>query len=251
MMKTDRSPPAKFTLAMFSLILALLYALARPAQAGDSAERHIFGFSPDGRTFAFEQFGVQDGSGFPYADIFVIDTASDTWVKGSPFRVLIKDERSQLKWARREAMTKAGNLLRVRLISKPGRVLASNPPEELSADPHRVEVNTNRIVTGPPERWRFALEEFPLADPQCAAFTDEPVKGFRLTVQRDAQAPKTLHQDSSIPKSRGCALRYAISDVVTYEPDGAARVFAVLVSVFSHGFEGPDRRFLAVTATIP
>lgn len=232
---------------MFTMAVLLLLSYARPANAGEYAERQILGFSPDGNTFAFEQFGVQDGSGFPYADIFVIDTLSDQWVKGSPFHVLMRDERAKLKWARKEALAKAGNTLRQRLITMPGRLLASNPPEELSADPHRVSVNTSRILTGPPVRWTFTLDEIPIANPQCAAFTDTPAKGFRLSAQKDGAAPLKLHEDTSIPKSRNCPLRYAISDVVAYEPDGGARVIAVLVSVFSLGFEGPDRRFLAVT----
>jgi predicted secreted protein len=240
-----RSRPAA-TLAFVLLVFA-----ASPARAGDFAERHILGFSPDGGTFAFEQFGVQDGSGFPYTDIFVIDTTTDQWVEGSPFRVLLKDDRAQLKWARREAVTKAGNTLRERLISAPGRLLASNPPQELSADPHRVTVNAGRVATAPPERWTFTMEETAFADSECAGIGVSPVKGFTLTLQQDGTPPRVLHADSSVPRSRGCPLRYAITDVVIHEPQGAPRVVAVLVSIFAHGFEGPDRRFLAITARTP
>ncbi len=247
MTRIVRNPLFIYLLAVLAVTITILHAFAQPAGAGDLADRYILGFSPDGGTFAFEQFGVQDGSGFPYADIFIIDTMSDQWVKGSPFRVLMRDERSQVKWARREVLTKAGNTLQQRLISKPGRLLASNPPAELSADPHRVVVNVSQIVIGPPERWTFTLDEIPIANEQCAAFTSAPVKGFGLTVQRQGGAPLKLHEDTSIPNSRGCPLRYTISDVVAYEPDGGSRVIAVLVSVFSHGFEGPDRRFLAVS----
>ncbi|MFQ5626952.1 MAG: DUF2259 domain-containing protein, partial [Methyloligellaceae bacterium] len=56
-----------------------------------------------------------------------------------------------------------------------------------------------------------------------------------------------LHMDSAIPNSRGCPLRYDISDILVHEPDAKSRIFAILVSVYSFGFEGPDRRFLAVT----
>lgn len=232
---------------VLTLTLSLLISFASTGSAGDYAERHIFGFSPDGNTFAFEQFGVQDGSGFPYADIFVIDTPSDKWVKESPFEVLMRDERAEVKWARKEALTKAGNVLRQRLITKPGRLLASNPTGELSADSHKVIVNTNRVVLSAPVRWTFTLEEFPITNKQCAAYIGEPAKGFRLMAQKEGGEPLKLHEDASIPKSRGCPLRYAISDIVAYEPDGGATVVAVLVSVFAHGFEGPDRRFLAVT----
>jgi predicted secreted protein len=51
----------------FALLLAV-----PAAHAGDYAYRDILGFSSDGKSFAFEEYGVQDGSGFPYANIFVV-----------------------------------------------------------------------------------------------------------------------------------------------------------------------------------
>ena len=49
---------------------------AASARAGDVAELEILGFSDDGGVFAFEEYGVQDGSGFPYANRYYIDTAT-------------------------------------------------------------------------------------------------------------------------------------------------------------------------------
>jgi len=70
---------------MARLIALLLFACsAIAAQAGDYAERRIIGFSANGKYFAFQQFGVQDGSGFPYSEIFIINTDTDTWAGGSP-----------------------------------------------------------------------------------------------------------------------------------------------------------------------
>jgi predicted secreted protein len=43
--------------------------LRRRCGRGDYADRTILGFSPDGGIFAFEEFGVGDGSGYPYATI--------------------------------------------------------------------------------------------------------------------------------------------------------------------------------------
>jgi predicted secreted protein len=84
----------------------------------------------------------------------------------------------------------------------------------------------------------------PAAD--CPDF-DKPFKGFQLTLTGTG-GPKILHADTQIPKSRRCPIGYAISDVVTLYPDGGGHpAMAVIVSVYSVGFEGPDRRFLAVT----
>ena len=70
---------------LFALSFLLFTVLSNSiAWAGDYASRHVIGFSADGRYFAFEQYGAQDGSGFPYAEIFIIDTQADSWVAGSP-----------------------------------------------------------------------------------------------------------------------------------------------------------------------
>ncbi len=66
-----------------ALAALLLSVVAGSAQAADGAQSRPIGFSPDRRYFAFEQYGVQDGSGFAYSDIFVIDLSNDSWVKGS------------------------------------------------------------------------------------------------------------------------------------------------------------------------
>jgi predicted secreted protein len=50
---------------MFAAALLLIGLLSNPALAGDTAELNILGFSADGNVFAFEEYGVQDGSGFP------------------------------------------------------------------------------------------------------------------------------------------------------------------------------------------
>ena len=58
-------------------LLAASLAFAAPASAGDRAQFNPIGFSEDGRYFAFEEFGIQDGSGFPYSNTFIIDLPAD------------------------------------------------------------------------------------------------------------------------------------------------------------------------------
>ncbi|HEY7765546.1 MAG TPA: DUF2259 domain-containing protein, partial [Aestuariivirgaceae bacterium] len=110
------------------LITAMLCILtAPPAFAADAAERDILGFSPDGRYFAFEQYGVQDGSGFPYSEIFIIDLEEDRWLEGTPVRIRLDDETQSLGKARAEASGKAREYLLSARIEDNARVLASNP----------------------------------------------------------------------------------------------------------------------------
>lgn len=240
--------PMELARRMTGLAALLLLLAIAPARAGDFAERTVLGFSPDGRYFAFEQFGAQDGSGFPYADIFVIDTQTDDWVDGTPFRILLKDERAEVKWARREAMTRAGTLLKKLLISHPGQLLVSNPPGELSADPYAVTANARAAIPlAREEPWTFRLDEMDLPLKRCTDLLSSAARGFRLSVQPPEKTPSVIHLDKAIPETRGCPMRYAISDVVMHHPKVGNRVFAVLISVYAYGFEGPDRRFLTVT----
>ncbi|MEM8542235.1 MAG: DUF2259 domain-containing protein, partial [Pseudomonadota bacterium] len=76
---------------------------ASSAFAGDFANLNVLGFSADGNIFAFEEYGVQDGSGFPYANRFYIDTNTDQFIGGSPIRVRIEDETVDVSQARSDA----------------------------------------------------------------------------------------------------------------------------------------------------
>jgi hypothetical protein len=79
-------------------------AARRPARPrGRRGHLEILGFSADGGVFAFEQYGVQDGSGFPYAERFYIDVDNDSWLPGTPIRVRIDDETASVEDARQEA----------------------------------------------------------------------------------------------------------------------------------------------------
>ncbi|WP_246707246.1 DUF2259 domain-containing protein [Mesorhizobium sp. NZP2077] len=72
--------------------------------------------------------------------------------------------------------------------------------------------------------------------------------GFRLTLQgQDGKPFKTLHEDMAVPGSRNCPTSYSLSESYEFAPSGKPAVIVVLVQRFSQGFEGRDRRFLAVT----
>ena len=240
---------SKFGTGLLSAV-AMLFLLASlaPANAGDIAERRALGFSGDGRYFSFEQFGIQDGSGFPYADIFVIDIERDQWAPDTPVRVLLKDEQAGLASARDKAANQAAPILNELAINAPGRLLASNPPAETGNDPHRVSVNTRYELQGGYRPRLFTLSEVQLPAPKiCSDVSDAPMKGFRLQSQVSGSPPVTLHEDKSLPESRGCPLAYAISDVFGFRRPDGREVFAILIRTSRVGFEGPDRRFLAVT----
>jgi predicted secreted protein len=109
-------------------------------------------------------------------------------------------------------------------------------------------VNRRYQLQGAYEPQIFQLSELPLPAPEsCKGLADQPMVGFLLQSQKSGASPVTLHQDTTIPESRGCPLGYGISAIVAYRRPDQREVLAILVSVSRVGFEGSDRRFLAVT----
>lgn len=219
------------------------------ASAGDYADREILGFSPDGKYFAFEEYGVGDASGFPYANIYVLDTLADSWVPGTPIRVNPESEEPTLEATRAEAGAKAKPVIDRLAIGTPGVHVVSNPLEELSADPHRAKFLIERTVPLSNQGPELTLNEFPLGRPDCPDYGTS-YDGFDLTLKLpEEDRIHVLHRDTTVPGSRGCAYDYAISDVFTFI-ESYPRVMVVLISVYSVGFEGPDRRFIAVSSAL-
>ena len=227
--------------------LATLLA-ATVAQAGDWADRAIIGFSTDGASFAFEEFGVRDGSGFPYSSIHIIDTATSTAVPESPVRVLIEDRRASLDEARDQARAEAQPVLdELGIGSRVYRTVASNPPTELSADPHAVRFLTDLHANQPFMNWELKVTPLSMdGGAYCANFG--PTNGFRLTLYDRDGHWRHLHEDSALPEERLCPYDYAITDVIIYRPPNREPVMVALLNLIRQGYKGPDRRYLAVTA---
>ena len=89
---SDRRGSARAALAAAGLWIALVAG----ASAGDRALIDFIGYSDDARYFAFEEFGIQDGSGFAYSSVYVVDLATDSWVLGTPVKVKAEDEAAPL-----------------------------------------------------------------------------------------------------------------------------------------------------------
>ena len=233
-------------LALSTALLAL--ALATPAVAGDTANLNILRFSADGRTFAFEEYGIQDGSGFPYANRYYLDVDNDDFLPGTPVRVLFEDETKPLYAVRAQAGEQGNAILtNQELQQNPGFLAGFNAVTELSADPYRMLVSPRPVFPSIDQNMEFRLEEFALKGPDHCDDASNPTKGYRLTAIHADGRTETLHEDTAIPESRGCATGYRIGGVQTFFGPGDRLAFAVLITVQRQGFEGPDHRWIANT----
>lgn len=233
-----------------AIALAASFLATAGASAGDFSTFQSLGFSPDGKVYAFEEFGVQDGSGFPYSTVYFIDTEKDAYLAGTPIRVRIDSEDAGLDKARADSFGKAKALFdKHKVLANPGVLAAFNPMGEVGADRKRIEYLQHAVEPVPGGSYALALDEIALdLSDKCRDIAPEGGKGFRLKlVKRDGAAADTLlHEDKRVPESRNCPLSYQISGAVTFNPLGADPVHVALVLVRSFGFEGADGRWIAV-----
>lgn len=234
-----------FALAIFALLTAGV-----PALAGDRAALSVIGYSPDARYFAFEEYGVQDGSGFAYSAIYLIDLKDDVWVVGTPVRVQAKSETETLSDIRASANANAAQRLKDFGIGAAAQLLAANGDGALDTNGKSLRFGLAGLSPGVVDgKFELLLESFeaPTNTPCVDWFGMTPL-GFALTLRNinDGGAAVEAHRDDSLPRSRGCPVAYWLSAV--YAPLDARDLgqAVAIVSSFPRGFEGPDRRFLAV-----
>ncbi|MER9897134.1 DUF2259 domain-containing protein [Mesorhizobium sp. M0130] len=251
----------------FAAVATLALVFASAAQAGDAAARRIIGFSPDGNYFAFEQYGTLDAgaSDSGWSEIDIIDTRTDEFVGGKPIVIVdeTEDATLTLAQARAQAAELAAPLLAKYAIAPRGERTALDRftfPDDMVAynDIARLEQVSQKWLSPAYDELGIStiqLEQI-LADStaDCSSSFDGTQQGettgkalgFRLTLQgQDGKPIKLLHE--AVPGSRNCPTSYSLSESYAFTPDGKPGVLAVLVQRFNQGFEGRDRRFIAVT----
>jgi len=235
--------------AASALLAASLFFAAAPALAGDAAQFAPIGFSEDGRFFGYEEYGIQDGSGFAYDNIYLVDLIEDKWV-GSPVRVRLDDEAAGLPAARQQALAEAKAMLDKAALVLPAEILLLNANGEVGANGTEVEFGMfgnglGKVV----DTFKLSLATFDSTTSEpCASYGMEgAVKGFALTLTNAEGAGAEIYRDAAVPASRGCVSDYRIHAVVTAFPAAiSASPMVGVISAYSLGFEGPDRRFVTI-----
>ncbi|MGE0501866.1 MAG: DUF2259 domain-containing protein [Rhizobiaceae bacterium] len=233
-------------------VLCACIAIAPLARAGDTAFVEILGFTPDGRVFAFEEYGVQDGSGFPYSHRFYIEVAADKFLPNTPVRVTIEDEGATIDDARAKSKIRGEKIFKdAQLARNRGFTAAFNPVTELSADPFRLTANPRPVHPPVDDPVEFRLEEIHVVTPsRCEGLGD--IVGIRILRMFATPGGRTelRHQDSGIPLSRGCPTGYRIGGLQTFFPHNGRPAYALLIAIRRFGFEGPDYRWIAATGRL-
>ncbi len=228
------------------LVLAFAGFFALPASAADSALYDVIGYSEDGNYFAFEEFGIQDGSGFPYSNIYVIDLGLDKWVIGTPVSVIGDDATRTLAEIRKQAQKNAQSFIDNLGIHVPAQLLAANGDGALETDGLGLDFGLPGFGAAVNGRFGLQLDIFKVeGGAPCMEWFGTAPMGYALKLKTNDQS-QDVHRDQGLPRSRGCPETYRITAVYRpFQGVGVGRMVALL-SVYVHGFEGLDRRFIAV-----
>ena len=102
-----------------------------------------------------------------------------------------------------------------------------------------------------PQAYELSVKSLDLPVPPECTDPDFKPMGMELTLKVNLPGKTfTLAKDTSIPKSRTCPLRYDIEAIYTRSGYGEGMEVAI-IGVYSRGFEGEDRRFIAVPFNLP
>lgn len=227
--------------------------------AADTDSLDIIGFSKGGAYFAFETYGIGDGSGFPYSSIYVIDVKANSWVKGTPVEMTTEDENAVLSKTRAQARNKAASILTSFGIDQGSELLAGSPISEIVADRSVVVFDREHYLglEGKPgehsdTRTEISLKIFSLGGNADCLSEDGARQGFALTAKNVTSGKAIeIYRDNSIPASRQCPYKYEIDRVVGYHDDNGDLHLVTMIGFYTQGFEGPDRHIIAVPITLP
>lgn len=217
---------------MVLVMVAVLFIPQLGVSAGKS-NYQFYGFSKDSKYCAFETYGYHDGSGFPYSNIYFIDTAKNKYAT-KPIRLCdSKGTYADVKKVREANLKKASKYFTKYNIKKNdmGKLIFTN-----SKDKHNVSFKIGS------KQYKLNLTEKNL-DNKETTFINE--KGFELRLSTPNKGLKVLQKDSYLPKSRAEAMGYNI--LSAYYKGNKLVVF---LEYEEYGFEGSDFSQMIVTGTL-
>jgi len=236
----------RYWLCLLGFLLAVLPVGA--ASASDNSQFVPIGYSPDGRFFSYEDYGMSEKYQLSYSHIYVIDLVQDKWVLGTPVMYMALRPSETLADVRKRAAGKAEMVLNDLEINVPAQIVAMIGEGELGAD-------RKQLLFGVPPRgvgdsivgkYSLTLKSFETAaaSPCWQWFGKKPL-GFGVTMENFGGTLE-IYKDGVLSRSRGCPFQYGFSAVIM--PFGATDIssFVVMIAAFGNGLEEVDKQYLAV-----
>lgn len=246
-------------------VAAALVALAPAALAGEAAARRVVGFSADGGTFAFEEFGAADpgmGNGEIHSFISFVDVATNEILDKSVSATVQGGDKALLDPLRRLSAQAAAATIALHKIGAPGRLIGADATARagemfyyLDVWPVEKAAKASLPVSAPELGGKAELvldyKSPPHADKDEPASDKSPpfalilVKpdGKRIALTRETLDPRATE--------RGAFYKYAIAEAWLLPRKGKPPVIGAIVETFTMGGEGVNRNFIPMAAALP
>lgn len=236
---------------LFNSTLLLFYSFG--ALAGDASHFQTLGFSPDGSYFAFAQTGLEDGSGFAYAQVVIMDVDANR-----PLEMKKKTSEQSSEKKALESLLKKINFKPYRIIPHThlGEAVVSRSNTDLSHYGNTIfalsywpeggaSAKVPKFILNLRESAAEPSETMPLCSEKT--FPNDLIKLSLSGYNHPIPQNFVLFQDTSSPSGRGyCPHNYQIRHVVVFRSK-----LVVALQYEALGFEGPNQRFMVATADIP
>ena len=234
----------------FLLVCTLLTLLFSPAivLADHNTQVQAIGYSPHGRYFAYEEFGLTEKSQIAYSRIYFIDMVQISQVVGTPITYRTNINEEPMTQVRENARTKAAIFFESLRIDHPATVVAMTGDGQLDAkhDTLIFGVPAPQLSEEIAGRNILTLSTFDITSAlDCADVLSAPSKGFSLQLEQNGNS-QVVYEDSVLSRSRDCPFAYEIGSIVL--PFGATDISQAvgLISAYIQGSEGVERHFLAI-----
>ena len=219
-----------------TLLLGLLAFASAPGLAGDEARFLTLGWSPDYRYYAFAQYGVEDGSGFPYAQIYLVDVPKNDFVSGGVLKRRLEDEGDYLR-------SGVNVLLSLRLEADSlFRVLG------IRDDVPYVQLVAPATGLRDSVSWRYpaggTISLVCRQRSQGRAWEFNVKSAFHLELTLNANPPLLIGNSRRFRKG---VIRYGIDRVLS---DPQQSVYVIVIKKQELGFEGPSIRYMVETVRV-
>lgn len=223
------------------MLAALL--LVNPAHAWDQSILTDVRFSPDGRYFSFVEYTQPEAEERGFASLYVINTASDAWAAETPMRVSLKGDGASGEKALAELRKNSRDL-----VQRFGLRDADPPAVPFVEIDRGSPYDRRREVFLPALKSKLALVQRKAVSAQpCGKDTPSAID-FRLVLS-GRKAIRLTDYAHRLPSSRGCAIGYDIAAVFLHKT-AELSVLAILIGVFTQGWEGSNRQLIAVTKVV-
>ena len=242
------------------LNILFLFLAVSASGAASLACVEFLGFSIDGKYAAMQQYWIEDGSGFPGAEITVMSVADNSVIR--IFEVHWTEEsmyENGVEMCYVNSMNPAGETVLGNAESfldslgispdNEGVHCVSHPLTDTGAEPENVLFVTwvgSPMYSGP----EFSLnlqnrKDLPESPPEWLSMFDTPV--LLEVLITDVNGSEVMHRlDDSPQPGYEYVSNYRIRDVYVYDDS----LTAIILNTTEPGFEGPDGMFRMVTGVL-